>query len=162
MFTENKINFSIALNLDDDEIHGVESMIRLLQDLVNHAKNKEPRPRSSLRKRKVELTKIESESDSNESETEKIIEPVSDKVKNLLETMTRKVEGVVERDAPEIKEAEEEVKEEVKEEIEIPLNCFTQLKNGSVECKCGSVMEKKNINKHKKTVKHVQWAKTQI
>lgn len=159
MFTENKINFTIALNLDDDEIHGVESMIRLLQDLVNHAKNKEPRQRSSLRRRKTELIKIESDSEQS-SDTEKIIEPVSDKVKNLLETMTRKVEGVVERDAPGIKEVKED--EEEKEEIEIPLNCFTQLKNGSVECKCGSVMEKKNINKHKKTVKHVQWTKTQI
>jgi len=136
MYTENKIQFTIGVNIDEDEIAGVESMIRLLQDLVERAVEKKTVPKSSIRIKK-NTTKIVTDSES-EVDNE-VIEPVvkvSDKVKNLLTTMTKKVEGVVERDAP---------------------NCFTEQKDGSIECKCGSIMDKKNMSKHKKTVKHKEW-----
>lgn len=136
MYTENKIQFTIGVNIDEDEIAGVESMIRLLQDLVERAVEKKTVPKSSIRIKK-NTTKIVTDSES-EVDNE-VIEPVvkvSDKVKNLLTTMTKKVEGVVERDVP---------------------NCFTEQKDGSIECKCGSIMDKKNMSKHKKTVKHKEW-----
>jgi hypothetical protein len=139
MFTENKIQFTIGVNIDEDEISGVEAMIRLLQDLVENSKKAVPTKKKMIKNmiKNSEVTKIETDSES-EGEKEEVIEPIntSDKVKNLLTTMTKKVEGVVERDAP---------------------NCFTQQKDGSIECKCGSIMDKKNMSKHKKTVKHKEW-----
>lgn len=138
MFTENKIQFTISVSIDDDEIPGVEAMIRLLQDLVENAKNSTLGRRNKHNKPIKTSKKTRIESDSEVSEDNEIIEPVSEKVKNLLDTMTKKVDGVVVRDV-------------------IAPNCFTEQKDGSIECKCGSIMEKKNMSKHKKTVKHKEW-----
>ncbi len=143
MYTDNKIQFTVSLAIEEEEIEGVEATIRLLQDLIDSAKktaaDKKTNPKSSLRINRKNTTKIVTDSESEVEVEAEIIEPVvstSEKVKNLLTAMTKKVEGVVERDVP---------------------NCFTEQKDGSIECKCGSIMDKKNMSKHKKTVKHKEW-----
>lgn len=88
-------------------------------------------------------------------EKEKDIE--KEKEIELVKKSKRKVkieEPKVESDSdsePEVEEPKVEIKVEKEK-------CYTVRSDGSIDCHCGSNMEMKNLNRHMKTAKHLNWA----
>jgi len=100
MFSNTKINFEVGVEIDEDEIEGVEKIIKFLQELIDKAREKETK-RPSLKK-------------------------IEKKFDEVIESATKEVETVKQ--------------------------------DGSIDCGCGSNVIPRNVNRHKRTKKHVDWA----
>jgi hypothetical protein len=98
MFSNTKINFEVGVEIDEDEIEGVEKIIKFLQELIDKAREKETK-RPSLKK-------------------------IEKKFDEVIESATTE----------------------------------TVKQDGSIDCGCGSNVIPRNVNRHKRTKKHVDWA----
>jgi len=130
MYGNTELSFKVNLPIDDDELSAIRGIITYLQSLV-----------------------FEKEKD---VEKEKEIELVR-KSKRKVKIVEPKVEESESEPEPEVEEPEEP-KVEVKIE-HVKDKCYVVRTDGSIDCNCGSNMELKNLNRHIKTAKHLNWLK---
>lgn len=105
MFSNTEITFKVGVEIDVDEIEGVEKIIKFLQELIDKAREKE-----------------------NKGPSLKKIEMIEKKFDEVMESAAKEIET-----------------ETVKQD-------------GSIDCGCGSNVIPRNVNRHKRTKKHIDWA----
>jgi hypothetical protein len=124
MFSETKITFTVGIEIDEDEIEGVQRIVEFLEELIKKAQDRavsKEDKRASLKKR-------------------------IDKTEEFVDLLCLPV-----------KEDEDEIEDE---KIEVAVK--KPGLNDTVTCECGTVLVNRNMNRHKKTVKHMNFEKNKV
>ena len=124
MYSDTKITFTVGIEIDEDEIEGVQRIVEFLEELIKKAQeraiSKEDK-RASLKKR-------------------------IDKAEEFVDLLS----------LPTIKEEDEDDEDEDKK-VEVAVK--KPGLNDTVTCECGTVLVNRNMSRHKKTVKHLNFEK---